>query len=42
MRKIFLMLMVLFLSGMAVADAGAPVYKFKLSTIDGDPTTLGA
>ncbi len=42
MRKIYLVLMVLLLSGMAVADAGAPVYKFKLSTIDGDPTTLAA
>ena len=42
MRKIYLMLMLLFLGGMAVADAGAPIYKFKLSTIDGDPTTLGA
>ena len=42
MRKIFLMLMVLFLSGVAVAGGSAPVYKFKLSTIDGDPTTLGA
>src|ERR1700753_297640 len=36
------MLMLLFLSGLAVADAGAPVYKFKLNTIDGAPTTLGA
>jgi glutathione peroxidase len=41
-RKIFLMLMLLFLSGVAVAGGSAPVYKFKLSTIDGDPTTLGA
>src|ERR1700733_7059830 len=42
MRKIYLILMLLILSGVAVADAGAPIYKFKLSTIDGDPTTLGA
>ena len=42
MRKIFLMLILLVLGGVAVADTGAPVYKFKLSTIDGDPTTLGA
>ena len=41
-RKIYLMLMLLFLGGMAVADAGAPIYNFKLATIDGDPTTLGA
>jgi glutathione peroxidase len=41
-RKIFLMLIVLVLGGVAVADVGAPVYNFKLSTIDGDPTTLGA
>ncbi len=42
MRKIYLILLMLLLSGVAVADAGAPIYKFKLSTIDGDPTTLGA
>jgi len=41
-RKIYLMLMFLVFSGVAVAGAGAPVYDFKLSTIDGDPTTLGA
>jgi glutathione peroxidase len=41
-RKIYLLLMLLILSGVAVADAGAPIYHFKLSTIDGDPTTLGA
>src|SRR6201995_4756742 len=43
MRKIYLMLMMmLFVGGLAVADAGAPIYNFKVNTIDGDPTTLGA
>ena len=30
MRKIYLVLMLLFLSGVAVADAGAPVYNFTV------------
>jgi glutathione peroxidase-family protein len=36
------MLMFLLLGGLAVADAGAPVYKFKMNTIEGDATTLRA
>ncbi len=42
MSKIYLMLMLLFLSAAAVAEAGPPVYNSKPSTIDGDPTTLAA
>ena len=42
MGKLCLTLMFLFLSGLAVSGAAAPVYGFKLSTIDGNPTTLGA
>jgi glutathione peroxidase len=41
-RKIYLLLMFVLLSGMAVAKAGAPVYNFKMNTIEGEPTTLAA
>jgi glutathione peroxidase len=41
-RKLYLLLLLLSFGGLAVADAGAPVYNFKLNTIDGEPTTLGA
>ena len=42
MRKFYRILVLLLISGVAAADAGAPLYNFKLSTIDGDQTTLGA
>ena len=42
MRKLYLLLTFLLLTTVAVADANAPLYNFKLATIDGDPTTLAA